>query len=111
MLVCVVVARHGLGDGKATPLPCLGALAGSSIEISRKAESKTEMKLRSRHRPYTQVRGSTNFIPYRADERFFTPKEGFSYGLLDPHRKALLGDSNAALLPYGKAWLQQPTLT
>jgi hypothetical protein len=81
------------------------------------------MKLRSRPRIYTQVRGSITFIPMfpapgaedgcgpGADERFFTPKEGFSYGPLDPHRKALLGDSNAALLPYGKAWLQQPMLT
>jgi hypothetical protein len=30
------------------------------------------------------------------------PKEVFSHGLLDPHRKALLGDSNAALVRYGK---------
>jgi hypothetical protein len=69
------------------------------------------MKLRSRHRLYTQVRGSITFIPMRADERFFPPKEGFSHGPLDPHRKALLEDSNAALLPYGKGWLQQPMLT
>jgi len=65
------------------------------------------MKLRSRHRPYTQVRGSTNFIPMGPMSGSSPQKEGFSYGPLDPHKKALLGDSNAAFLPYGKGWLQQ----
>jgi hypothetical protein len=115
MLVWVVVARHGLGERqKQLPSPVSGP-AGSSIEISRKAESKTEFSVTheaSLQRPTLHASSRKNHLhSYGADERFFTPKEGFSYGPLDPHRKALLGDSNAALLPYGKGWLQQPMLT
>jgi hypothetical protein len=110
-----VVARHGLGDGKSNSPPHLGLPTGSSTEISKKAESKTEFTVTheaSLQTPTLRASSRKHHLhSYGADERFFPPKEGFSYGPLDPHRKALLGDSNAALLPYGKALLQQPMLT
>ena len=79
--------------------------------MSRKADSKTEFSVTheaSLQTPTLHASSRKHHLhSYWADERFFTPKEGFSYGPLDPHRKALLGDSKAALLPYGKGWLQQ----
>ena len=106
-----MVARHGLGDGKSNSPPPSRGPCGSSIEMSRKADSKTEFSVTHEASLQTPTLHASSrkhqLHSYGADERFFTPKEGFSYGPLDPHRKALLGDSNAALLPYGKGWLQQ----
>ena len=52
---------------KQLPSPVSGplrvALSRSQGRPSRKPSSVSRMKLRSRHRPYTQVRGSINFIP------------------------------------------------
>ena len=110
----VVVARHGPGDGKSkSPPPSRTAPAGSSTEISRQSRKPSSVAHEaSLQTPNLHASSRKHHLhSYGADERFFPPIEGFSLGPLDPHRKALLEDSNAALLPYGKGLLQQPMLT
>ena len=98
---------------KQVPSPVSDGPAGSSTEISRQSRKPSsvahEASLQTTNLHASSREASPSFL--WADERFFPPKEGFSHGPLDPHRKALLEDSNAALLPYGKGLLQQPMLT
>jgi hypothetical protein len=91
----VVVARHGLGDGKSNSPPHLGLPTGSSTEISKKAESKTEFTVTHEASLQTPTLHASSrkhqLHSYGADERFFTPKRGILIWALGPAQKGTSG--------------------